>query len=77
MGCMAARPIVDRLEKEFEGRLIVIRLNVQEPAGKVLGERYGFQYTPTFIFLDAEGRRLWRTAGAVDPAEVQRSLDGS
>lgn len=77
MGCMAARPIVDRLEKDFEGRLIVIRLNIQDPVGKILGERYGFKYTPTFVFLDAEGRQLWRTIGAVDPAEVQRSLPGA
>jgi thiol-disulfide isomerase/thioredoxin len=77
MGCMAAKPIVDRLESDFEGRLTVIRLNIQEPAGRVLGDRYGFKYTPTFVFLDAQGRLLWRTLGAVDPAEVQRSLEGS
>lgn len=75
MGCMAARPIVDRLEKDFEGRLIVIRLNAQEPAGRILGERYGLRYTPTFVLLDAEGRQLWRTIGAVDPMQVQQSLD--
>lgn len=74
---MAARPIVDRLEKDFEGRLIVIRLNVQEPAAMILGERYGFKYTPTFVMLDADGRQLWRTIGAVDPLQVRRSLDGS
>jgi thioredoxin-related protein len=73
---MAAKPIVDRLESEFEGRLIVIHLNIQEPAGKVLGGRYGFQYTPTFVLLDGEGRQLWRTIGAVDPTEVERSLGG-
>lgn len=67
---------MDGLESDFRGRMIVIRLNIQEPAGKALGERYGFQYTPTFILLDSEGRRLWQTIGAIDPAEVRRSLDG-
>jgi thioredoxin-related protein len=77
MGCMAARPIVDRIEKDFEGRLLVIRLNIEERAGMVLGEQYDLKYTPTFVFLDGEGRLLWKTIGAVDPTEVQRSLNGS
>jgi thioredoxin-related protein len=76
MGCMAAKPIVDRLESDVEGRLTVIHLNIQEPAGRILGERYGFKYTPTFVLLDGEGRQIWKTIGAVDPAEVERSLDG-
>lgn len=74
---MAARPIVDRLETDLEGRLIVIRVNIQQPAGRILGERYGLKYTPTFVLLDGEGRQLWRTIGAVDPIEVERSLEGS
>lgn len=77
MGCMAARPIVDRLESDYAGRLVVIRLNIQDPAGKILGERYGFKYTPTFVLLDAQGQQRWRTIGAIDPSEVQRTLDGS
>jgi len=76
MGCMAVKPIVDRLESEVEGRLTVIRLNVQDPAGRILGERYAVQYTPTFVLLDAEGNRVWRTVGAIDPAEVERTLEG-
>src|SRR3990172_5591641 len=32
MGCMAVKPIVDRLEPAAEGRLTVIRLKFQEPA---------------------------------------------
>ena len=76
MGCMAVKPIVDRLESEHEGRLTVIRLNVQDPAGRILGERYDLQYTPTFVFLDAQGKRVWRAVGAIDPAEVDRTLEG-
>jgi thiol-disulfide isomerase/thioredoxin len=74
---MAAKPIVDRLESEFEGRLTVIRLNIQDPAGRAFVDRYGVKYTPTFVLLDAEGKFLWTTVGAVDPVDVRRLLDGA
>jgi thioredoxin-related protein len=66
---------VDGIESEHEDELIVIRLNIQEPVGKAIAERYDFRYTPTFVFIDAEGNELWRQVGAIDPQEVARSLE--
>ncbi len=40
---MAAKPIVDGIERLHEGKLKVIRLNIQEPAGEALLERYDFR----------------------------------
>jgi thiol-disulfide isomerase/thioredoxin len=74
LGCMAARPVVDSIEREHLGQLGVIRLNIQEPAGTELASQYRAQYTPTFIMLDGTGQELWRTIGAVDPLDVRRSL---
>ncbi len=74
MGCMAVKPVVDGIELENEGRLVVIRVNIQDEAGKALGEEYGFVYTPTFLFFDGDGTLEWRAVGAIDPAEVRRSL---
>ena len=65
---------MDGIEREFEGKLLVIRLNVQDPVGVELGRLYNFQYTPTFILFDGEGEELWRTIGAIDPSEVRDSL---
>lgn len=72
---MAMKPIVDGIERDHAGELTVLRLNVQDPASQPWMERYPFQYTPTFIFIDGQGRELWRTVGAVDPREVAASLD--
>jgi thioredoxin-related protein len=74
MACMAARPVVDGIEQEHQGRLVVIRLNVQDPVGREIGEQFRFRATPTFIFFDASGAEQWRTFGAVDPLEVRGSL---
>ncbi len=65
---------MDGLEAELGTRLQVLRVNIQDPAGRELAPIYGFQYTPTFIFFDARGRELWRSVGEVDPARVRASV---
>jgi hypothetical protein len=65
---------VDGVESEYEGELDVIRLNIQEPVGRAVAERFDFQYTPTFVLIDAQGTELWRQIGALDPQEIERSL---
>jgi len=51
-----------------------IRLNIQETVGKELAPVYDFEFTPTFIFFDAQGNELWRTVGSFDPQKVRDSL---
>ena len=68
------KPIVDGLEREYAGRLVVIRLDIQSDVGRELAPVYGFQYTPTFIFFDAQGVELWREVGSLDTARVRASL---
>jgi thiol-disulfide isomerase/thioredoxin len=74
MGCTAVKPVVDRLEQEFTGKLLVIRLNIQDDLGKQLAPIYGFQYTPTFIFFDEQGREQWRTVGSFDEDRLRQEL---
>jgi thioredoxin-related protein len=65
---------VDGLEQELEGQVVFIRLNIQEQVGRELAPVYGFQFTPTFIFYDAQGNELWRDVGNFDPEKVRQSL---
>ncbi len=74
INCIRLKPTVDQLERELAGRLLIIRLNVQEPAGRELGRLYGFEYTPTFIFFDPQGRELWRQVGDLNVQRVRDSV---
>jgi len=71
---MVAKPIVDGIEEEHRGRLTVIRINVQEAEFRPLLARYNFQFTPTFILFDSEGRELLRSVGSINAEEVRRAL---
>jgi thiol-disulfide isomerase/thioredoxin len=74
LGCMAARPVVDRIERAHAERLDVLRVDIQDPAGRELAAEFASQFTPTFIFFDGDGLEQWRTVGAVDPLAVSQSL---
>jgi thiol-disulfide isomerase/thioredoxin len=75
VACMAVEPLVKQIEFDHQGELEVVRLNVLERDVGPLLQRYGFQYTPTFIFLDAQGEEVWRTVGVLDPEQVAYTLE--
>lgn len=52
----------------------IIRLNIQQTVGRELAPVYGFEFTPTFIFFDAQGNEVWRQVGEFDPQKVRDSL---
>ncbi len=70
------KPVVDRLEEETKGKLVVIRVNIQDPVGKQLAAEYNFEFTPTFIFFDAKGKQQLRMVGSLDTEKVLSLLSG-
>ncbi|MGE5250974.1 MAG: thioredoxin family protein [Bacteroidota bacterium] len=74
VACTAIKPVVDELESGLAGRLRVIRLDIQQPAGRELAPVYRFAFTPTFIFFDAHGNELWRQVGTLDAQRVRDSV---
>jgi len=69
------KPVVDELENELGDEILFIRLNIQEQVGRELAPVYGFEFTPTFIYLDANGKELWREVGSLDTQRVRGSLE--
>ena len=66
---------MDGLEKELGDKLEIIHINIQEPVGRELAPVYDFEYTPTYIFFDAQGHEVWRTIGEIDPQHVRDSVN--
>jgi len=73
--CTSIKPVVDGLEEELGDKIHIIRLNAQESVGRELSPIYGFGFTPTFIFFDAQGNEVWRSVGQIDPQLVRDSLN--
>lgn len=74
-GCIALKPVVDRLEAEVGDRLQVIRLNIEEEPGRTLVREYGVLFTPTFIYFDAAGKKVRESVGFLDRARILYDLE--
>ncbi len=77
LGCLALKPAVDRLEREFGQRLVVRRVDIQSGEGRKLAQQYDIEFTPTFIFFDAVGKEQWRSVGQIDAASLRQSLEST
>ena len=60
MACLAARPIVDRLEKEWEQKVQFLHLDFRRRLGKEMGRQFGIGHIPAFLILDGDGHLHWR-----------------
>ncbi len=60
MACLAARPIVDGLEKEWEQQVQIIHLEFRSALGREMGRQFQIEHIPAFLILDGDGQQRWR-----------------
>lgn len=61
--CKELKPIIEALEKEYEGKIEIKSIDVDQ--NKDLAQKFGVQAIPTLVFLDAKGNELSRIVGLV------------
>ncbi len=70
-----ARPVVDRLERELEGRAEVLRVPLLSPLGTTLARRYGIAGVPTVLVFDGAGQVIYRQGGMPDRQAISAAVD--
>ncbi len=53
--CMAMRPVLDRLEHDAANRLQILRIDVKDPTGAQIANRYNVNFTPSFLLFNSLG----------------------
>ena len=71
-----AKPIVDRLERELEGKARVVRLSLFDTVGQDVARRYDVRGVPTFLVFDAEGTLVGREVGIPDRERIKALMGG-
>ncbi|MCS7283876.1 MAG: thioredoxin family protein [Anaerolineae bacterium] len=61
-----AKPVVDRLERDLEGRAKVLRIDAFSQVGQTLVRQYGIRAVPTFLVFDGNGEAVYVQAGLPD-----------
>jgi thiol-disulfide isomerase/thioredoxin len=70
MSCLLAKPIVNGIEKDLQGRAKVIRLNMLSRLGREAAKRFAVSAMPTLLVLDGKGDVLHRHAGMPNRKQV-------
>jgi hypothetical protein len=71
-----AKPVVDGIERELEGKAQVVRLSVTDDVGGQLALRYGVRGVPTMVVLDGEGNVVYAKSGSPNRGEVIAAVKG-
>jgi thioredoxin 1 len=71
--CRMVGPVVEELAKDYEGKAVVGKLNVDNNPG--IATKYGIRSIPTILFLK-NGEVVDRSVGAVPKAQLATKLEG-
>lgn len=69
--CQRMQPIVEKFQKEMEGKLQVIQVDIDKY--EQLASDFDIEGTPTFILME-NGEQLWREAGEMSLEELKDAV---
>lgn len=69
--CKMMNPIVDELEKEFAGRVEIVKINVDEDQAQA--SKYGVMSIPTYVVLK-DDKEVGRKVGFTPKEEMVKLL---
>jgi thioredoxin-like negative regulator of GroEL len=72
--CLVAKPIVDGLENDLQGRARVMRLNVLNSVGMNAARRFGVRAVPTFVVFDGQGKVIEVQIGMPNRAKITSAV---
>lgn len=70
--CKMIAPIVDELAQEYEGKALIVKVNVDE--SMETAQQYGVMSIPTLIFIK-NGEEVDRMVGAANKDTLKEKLD--
>jgi len=68
--CKMMAPVLEQLTKEYAGIFMVEFIDVWQKENVEKAKAYGINQIPTQIYLDAEGKELWRHVGFISKKDI-------
>jgi thioredoxin 1 len=70
--CKMMAPILEKLEKEYQGKAAIVFLDVWKD--KAPARRFGIRTIPTQIFFDKDGKEVYRHVGFMSEEAIVAQL---
>lgn len=61
--CQAMKPILEKLEEKYKGKVEIVRVNVDAPENRALVIKYRIVSIPTFILFNSKGEMSKKIIG--------------
>jgi thioredoxin 1 len=71
--CKMMAPILEKLEKEYEGKAAIVFIDVWQDRSQA--ERFGISAIPTQIFFDKNGQEVYRHVGFMPEDAIVGQLE--
>lgn len=71
--CKMMAPVMEKMEKKYDGRAAIVFIDVWENPGET--PKYGIRAIPTQIFYDHTGKEVFRHEGFYPEKNIARILD--
>lgn len=72
--CKIMHPIIEELEKNFNGKVSVVKYNVDEAQSAEMVQKYQIQAMPTFI-IEKDGQVVSQFIGAQSKSVLEKALN--
>jgi len=73
-----AKPVVDGLERKWQGKLEVAHVDANDDASSEITKKYGVSALPAFVLLDGSGNVLYRQIGGrPDVAKIEAAISNT
>jgi thioredoxin-like negative regulator of GroEL len=69
------KPVVDRLNAEYQGVVEFRIMDVDTSEGGQLADSFGITAVPTFVFIDTSGAEAERVVGGLSEERFRKLLD--
>ena len=70
--CKMMAPIIEKLEKKYEGKAAIVFIDVWKD--NTQAKRFGVRAIPTQIFFDKDGKEVYRHIGFMGEADIVKQL---
>jgi len=66
------KPIVNGLKEAYIGRIVVTRIDREDPENAEIVRQYDAFNQPMYFMLDSDGEIIWQWIGSIDSAELEQ-----
>jgi thioredoxin len=70
--CKAVKPLIEKLAKEYEGRIVVVKVNIEK--APTVSKEEGIRSIPTVMVFSSEGKTMLESLAGARPYREYKEL---